>query len=278
MPHSSPAQRRLWVTCAGLAAAISALAELPVPAGTAVDFVKDVQPIFAKHCEKCHGAEKQKSGYRLDIKTVALTGGDEHAPNIVPRESAKSPLIRFVAGLGEDMKMPPKGEGLSGAEIGVLRRWIDDGAVWPDSASAKAADPLDWWSLRPMARPVVPESDHANPIDAFISARLKQDGLAMTPQADARTLCRRLYFDLTGLPPAPEATDAFEAAAKVDFEKAYVALVDQLLASLRYGERWARHWLDVAHYGDTHGFDKDKPRPNAWPYRGDASRRSTSFS
>ncbi len=223
------------------------------PAG-AVDFVRDVQPVFEAKCIKCHGAEKQKSGYRLDVKQVALTGGDEHAPNIVPGKSAESPLVKFVSGLDEDMKMPPKGEPLSAGEIAKLRAWIDAGAVWPDSASAKVVDPLDWWSLKPLVNPAAPN------IDSFIAAKLAEKGLAMSPEADARTLCRRLYFDLIGLPPTPEELDAFDLS-KVD------QLVDKLLASPRYGERWARHWLDVVHYGDTHGYDKDKQRNNAWPYR-----------
>lgn len=220
----------------------------------AVDFVRDVQPIFEAKCVQCHGAEKQKSGYRLDVKQIALTGGDEHAPNIIPGRSAESPLVKFVSRQDEDMKMPPKGDGLTGDEIATVRAWIDAGAVWPDSASAKVSDPLDWWSLKPL-----PKVTAAN-IDAFISAKLAEKGLAMSPEADARTLCRRIYFDLIGLPPTLEELDTFDIS-KLE------ALVDKLLASPRYGERWARHWLDVVHYGDTHGYDKDKPRDMAWPYR-----------
>jgi mono/diheme cytochrome c family protein len=223
----------------------------------AVDFVREVQPIFEAKCIKCHGAEKQKSGYRLDVKEVALRGGDEHAPNIVPGKSAESPLIKFAAGLDADMKMPPKGEPLSAEEIGVLRAWIDAGAVWPESASVKRADPLDWWSLRPVAR-------GQGSIDGFVSAKLAEKGLTMSPEADARTLCRRVYFDLTGLPPTPEEVEKYVSDAN---EGKYEALVDKLLASPRFGERWARHWLDVVHYGDTHGYDKDQPRNAAWPYR-----------
>jgi Protein of unknown function (DUF1553)/Protein of unknown function (DUF1549)/Planctomycete cytochrome C len=236
-----------------------------------VDFVKDVQPIFVENCTKCHGTENQKSGYRLDVKHVALTGGEGSAPNIVPGKSTDSPLIRYVAGLDEDMLMPPKKRDtrrLTAGEVGVLRRWIDDGAVWPDSASAKVENPLDWWSLKPLVKPAPPVVAGASPIDAFISAKLAEKGLAMSPEADARTLCRRLYFDLIGLPPTPEELDEFVAAHRSDTtDSTYEKLVDKLLASPRYGERWARHWLDVVHYGDTHGYDKDQPRPNAWPYR-----------
>jgi mono/diheme cytochrome c family protein len=233
----------------------------------AVDFVREIQPIFEAKCVKCHGPEKQKSGYRLDVKSVALTGGDNHAPNIVPGKSAESPLVQFVTGADPDVKMPPKGEPVSAEQIGLLRAWIDAGAPWPDGASAKTDDPLDWWSLKAPAK-IAPPSTAPNPIDAFVSAKLAKKGLAMSPEADARTLCRRLYFDLTGLPPAPEEIDAFERdCAQRDPKVAFGDLADRLLASPRHGERWARHWLDVVHYGDTHGYDKDQPRPNAWPYR-----------
>src|SRR6478736_3362526 len=118
-----------------------------VSAHAAVSFEHDVKPIFEAKCIKCHGAEKQKSGYRLDVKQVALTGGDEHAPNIVPGKAAESPLLKFVAGEDPDTKMPPKGDRLSAQEVATIRAWIDAGAEWPESASAKTSNPLDWWSL-----------------------------------------------------------------------------------------------------------------------------------
>jgi hypothetical protein len=247
---------------------------LPPPSTNPVDFARDIAPIFAVRCLGCHGPSKQRSGYRLDVKSIALAGGELHAPNILPGQSAESPLIRFVAGLDADMTMPPKGDLLSDAEIGLLRRWIDDGAIWPDDASVKATDPLDWWSLRPLAQPAIPQvsgsastptaASAAHPIDAFVVAKLATRGLHMSPEADARALHRRVRFDLIGLPPTPEELDAFDADARPD---RYERLVDELLASPRYGERWARHWLDAVHYGDSHGYDKDQPRPNAWPYR-----------
>ncbi len=135
------------------------------------------------------------------------------------------------------------------------------------TCAASSQDSLDWWSLQPLRTQALPESHVAGlrtPVDAFISAKLLANGLTMSPEADPRTLIRRLYFDLTGLPPAPEEVDAFTAGKDPE---AYAKLVDRLLASPRYGERWARHWLDVVHYGDTHGYDKDQPRPNAWPFR-----------
>ena len=232
-----------------------------------VDFGREIAPILAARCLPCHGPEKQKSGYRLDVRSIALTGGETSAPNIHPGDSTTSPLVRFVSGIDADMRMPPKGEPLSDAEVALIRRWIDEGASWPETASVQVANPLDWWSLRAIVKPPVPAVDGAgavHPIDAFIRERLAAEGLTSAPEADARTLCRRVTFDLTGLPPTPEEIDAF--AADTDPGK-YAKLVDRLLASPRYGERWARHWLDVVHYADTHGYDKDKPREHAWPYR-----------
>ena len=234
----------------------------------AVDFVRDVRPIFEKHCYECHAAEKQKSDYRLDIKAIALTGGDDHAPNIIAGKSAESPLFRFVSGADEKISMPPKTK-LSSAEIDILKRWIDEGAVWPEGVDvAKVEDRLDWWSFKPLTRsdgfqPSVETAGSRHSlvsIDTFIRAKLDEKSLSLAPTADARTLIRRLYFDLTGLPPRPEEVTKYTA---LPYEK----LVDDLLASPRYGERWARHWLDLVHYGETHGYDKDKPRMNAWPYR-----------
>ena len=235
-----------------------------VTAAAAPDFERDVRPIFSAHCLKCHGPEKQKGGYRVDAKSVALIGGEGSAPNIIPGNAAGSPLLRYVSGADPDLRMPPAEEApLSAAEVEVLRAWINAGANWPDSASVVLADPLDWWSLKPIAKITSPPGS-AHPVDAFIRARLAAANVRPAAPADARTLIRRLYFDLTGLPPAPEEVAAFAADRAPD---AYERLVDRLLDSPRYGERWARHWLDVVHYGDTHGYDKDKPRPNAWPYR-----------
>jgi len=226
-------------------------------------FERDIRPIFQAKCVKCHGPEKQKGGYRLDVKSIALTGGDEHAPNILPGKSAASPLLKFISSADEDERMPPKGVRVSAAEIAAIKSWIDSGAVWPDAASAKVSDPLDWWSLKPMAKPT-PPAGAPNAIDAFVRAKLVEKSLQPSPEADAGTLIRRLYFDLIGLPPTPEEINAVVANTS---PKAYEDLVDRLLASPRYGERWARHWLDLVHYGDTHGYDKDKQRNNAWPYR-----------
>ncbi|MFN5496570.1 MAG: DUF1549 domain-containing protein, partial [bacterium] len=187
-----------------------ALALAPSRPAAEVDFERDIAPIFAAKCLSCHGPEKQRSGYRLDVKSIALSGGELSAPNIHPGDANSSALYRYVSGADPEMEMPPRGEPLNEAEIALVRRWIDEGAAWPDTASVAVADPLDWWSLRPIARPRVPSND-ANPIDAFVRARLADAGLAMAPEADARTLLRRVSFDLTGLPPTPEEIDAFVA-------------------------------------------------------------------
>jgi mono/diheme cytochrome c family protein len=238
-----------------------------------VDFAHEVRPIFEKHCFECHGPEKQKSGFRLDHKPEALAGGDEHAPDIVPGKSGDSPLYHFITGDDPKLVMPPKGKGdpLSAEEIAVIKQWLDQGALWPnDQSQPLFADRLSWWSFQPLTRPIIPSIREAkatirNPIDSFVVAQLREKHYLQSPEADPRTLIRRVYYDLLGLPPTPKEVDAFVAAP--DHDRAYEKLVDRLLSSPRYGERWARHWLDVVHYGETHGYDKDKPRLNSWPYR-----------
>ena len=235
------------------------VATLPPAATVRVDFARDIRPLLAEHCVKCHGTEKQKSDLRLDVKAHAMRGGDS-GKVIEPGMSAESRLIRLVAGIEEDTVMPPKGARLTAAQIGLLRAWIDQGAEWPaDAKPARSAH----WSLQPLRTPAVP-AGVANPVDAFIVARLAKDGLALSPQADRATLIRRLSFDLTGLPPSPRDIGAF---LKNESPRAYEELVERLLASPQYGERWGRHWLDVARYTESQGFEYDRLRDNAWHYR-----------
>jgi len=222
-----------------------------------VDFVRDVRPIFETHCYECHGETKQKAGLRLDVKAAALQGGDNEGPNIIPGKAKESSLIHLVASSDEDERMPPEGDGLSAAEIATLTAWINAGAVWPDGVDVvKLKDKRDHWSFKPIN---APSARHT--IDSFIDAKLAENGLHRSPPADPVSWLRRVTFDLTGLPPTPEEAEAF--LKKPD----HAAAVERLLASPRYGERWAQHWLDVVRYADTHGFEVNTERPNAWPYR-----------
>ncbi len=254
---------------AAAAAAVVGVATLPPPAAQRIEFVRDIEPLLARSCYGCHGAEKQENGLRWDVKSGALRGGTS-GPAIVPGKSAESRMIHLVAGLEKGLIMPQKGERLTPAEIGLLRAWIDQGANWPDGLNpiAKADDKAKHWAFQPATRAPVPVVKHEqwvrNSIDRFILARLEQEKLSPSPEAERGTLIRRVTYDLIGLPPTPEEVQAFLADRS---SAAYDKLVDRLLASPRYGERWARYWLDIVHFGETHGYDKDKVRPNAWPYR-----------
>lgn len=235
-------------------------------AAAPVDFVRDVRPIFQKHCYECHGEKKQKSGLRLDIKSEAFKGGDNHSPDILPGKAKDSPLIHFLITDDEDELMPPKGR-LSAPEIQMLTAWIQEGAVWPEGVDlAKLEDRRDHWSFKPLQSRA--PGSKGKEIDAFIDAKLTEKGLHRSPPADPVSWLRRVTFDLTGLPPTPEEMAALEESQKIHgATKAYAAAVDRLLQSPRYGERWAQHWLDVVRYADTHGFEVNTERPNAWPYR-----------
>ncbi|MBA4190625.1 MAG: hypothetical protein C0467_21780 [Planctomycetaceae bacterium] len=223
-----------------------------------IDFDRDVKPLFAKHCISCHGPDKQRGDLRLDRRIDAIRGG-ETGKAFTGGKATESLLMHRVLA-ADDTKMPPKGERLNSTEIATLKAWIEQGANWPDDGHV--VNPTDWWSFKPLKRPLVPTG--MNPIDGFIRATLSEKKLNASPEADRRTLIRRVYFDLIGLPPTPEEVDAFVTDQSAD---AYGRLVEKLLAMPQYGERWARYWLDVVHFGETHGYDKDKPRPNAWPYR-----------
>jgi hypothetical protein len=235
----------------------------------AIDFVRDVRPILQKNCYSCHAAEEQKSSLRLDIKSEAFKGGEAYGPSIVAGNAKDSPLIQFVSGADPDLRMPPEGEALPATEIDTLRKWVDEGANWPDGVDlASLVDKRDHWSFKPVTVPAVPATRNhiwpRNTIDEFVLARLEQEGLKPAAEADRTTWLRRVSFDLTGLPPAPPQLEAFLQDARPD---AHERVVDALLNSPRYGERWAQHWLDVVRYADTHGFEVNTERPNAWPYR-----------
>ncbi|MGV3486011.1 MAG: DUF1553 domain-containing protein [Planctomycetaceae bacterium] len=232
-------------------------------------FEETILPVFKSKCLSCHGPDVQKSGYRLDVRKIAFAGGDSGEPSIVPGDSAASPILRYVSDEEADVVMPPADSGvarLTASETAALRAWIDQGAAWPDSSSETVEEASTWWSFEPLRMPPKPNGA-AHTIDSFVQRKLAEVGLSSSPPADARTIARRLHFDLIGLPPSPVVLDRFGLAFRIDPDAAVDDLVEELLASPHYGERWARHWLDVVHYGDTHGYDKDKPRPHAWPYR-----------
>jgi mono/diheme cytochrome c family protein len=248
---------------------ISLLGVGALSAGEPARFSERVAPILRQHCVSCHNPTKKRGGLDLTTRARLLVGGDT-GPAVKPGVSADSLLLKMVA--GADAKMPKKGAKLTADDAAVLRQWIDDGAPWPKGVTVVEDKPApadeDWWSLRPLSRPAVPAvKDKAwvrTPIDAFVLAAMEAKSLHPSPPADKTTLLRRVTFDLIGLPPTPEEIDAFLGD---DSQNAYKKVVDRLLASPRYGERWGRHWLDVVHYADTHGYDKDKRRDHAWPYR-----------
>jgi mono/diheme cytochrome c family protein len=232
-------------------------------------FRERVAPVFETRCVHCHGDSAPKGGLSLTRAAGVLKGG-ESGPAVVPGRPDESELLDAV--VGEPPAMPKKGDRLTPAQVADLRAWVERGAGWPEGLVLRdrrfEAEGRTWWAFAPLARPAAPAvkapSWARNPVDAFILARLEKEGLSPSPEADPRTLIRRLTYDLHGLPPTPAEVEAFLADPRPD---AYERLVDRLLASPRYGERWGRHWLDVVHYGDTHGYDKDKRRDHAWPYR-----------
>ena len=235
---------------------------------TADDLFRDrLVPLIQKRCLSCHNSVDHKGGFALQTADELTKSGF-----VEPSKPAESHLLSVLKPQdGKRPAMPKNGEPLRVEEVAAIEKWIADGAKWPDGFRIEDAvvTNTDWWSFRPLIRPRVPEikkqkSNIENPLDAFIVAKQLEHGLAMSPEADRRTLIRRVTFDLTGLPPAPDEVDEFVSDPD---PAAYERLVDRLLASPHYGERWGRHWLDVARYADTCGYDKDKLRPNAWPYR-----------
>jgi hypothetical protein len=255
-------------------------------------FTERVKPLLETRCVSCHGPDKVKGGLRLDTRAAALKGG-ESGPALVPGKPAESLIVQAVMHARPDLEMPPKDK-LTKADIAVLERWIKDGAPWPErkipavvpqvqpgerigDAWSDQRNPivrifggqrLDLWSLKPVKRSEAPRPRETrwvrNAIDEFVLARLEAAGLKPAPRADRRTLGRRLYFDLTGLPPTPEEIGDFLNDKSPD---ACEKLVERLLKSPRYGEHWARLWMDAIRYSDSNGFDWDEFRPRAWRFR-----------
>jgi hypothetical protein len=231
-----------------------------------IDFERDVLPLLKSRCYQCHNGTKHKANLRLDLRSSPLRGGESGKPAVVPGDGNRSELVRRITSADADERMPPGKEPLSAAQVKLLRDWIDGGAAWPDALAGDDAARRHW-AFRPPVRPALPAvKDGAwprNAIDRFILARLEKEGLRPSPEADRVTLIRRLSLDLIGLPPTIAEVDAFLADRS---EQAYEKVVDRLLASPHYGERWGRHWLDAARYADSDGFEKDKSR-QVWFYR-----------
>jgi mono/diheme cytochrome c family protein len=223
-----------------------------------VNFASEIQPLLAEKCVRCHGPQTSEAGLRLDGRQAALVKLESGNRAIVPGRPDDSEILKRVTAEAPE-RMPPEGEPLSKPQIEALRQWIAAGATWPDH-----------WAYQPLELPAPPtfadrnlESWVRTPVDRFVLNSLRDHGLQPAPPADRLTLLRRVYFDLIGLPPLPDEVAAFLSDKSPD---AYERVVDQLLAKPQYGEQWARHWMDVVHYADSHGFEHDLPR-NIWPYR-----------
>lgn len=234
-----------------------------VTSALAVDFESDVAPILEKHCLRCHSDGQRKGEFSLS------TSGDLLENYVIPGDPEGSYLIDLIAGTDGDKPMMPKeSDPLSAEQVAVIREWIKSGASWKEGLTLEepAMTDLDWWSLKPIQAPT-PPTETSHPVDAFINRKLQQHNLNPTDQAAPEVLLRRVTYDLTGLPPTPDQISQFEKEWSANSNKAWEDLVDRLLAAQEFGEKFGRHWLDIARYAETHGYDKDKPRMNAWPYR-----------
>jgi mono/diheme cytochrome c family protein len=249
------------------------------PNAAGIDFFeRKVRPLFAENCFSCHGEEKQKAKLRLD-SPAAIRAGSESGVILVPGKPDESKIILAVSYKDEDLKMPPKTR-LSERQVADLIEWVKLGAPMPPSEAAAVAAPAKkefqitdkdraHWAFQPIERPRAPKvsgrrSQDTNPIDAFIFARLKAKGLAPNPPATKREMIRRAYYDLTGLPPAPSDVETFLSDKS---PQAWESLIDSLLASPRYGEKWGRHWLDLVRYAESNSYERDNPKPHPWRYR-----------
>jgi len=249
-------------------------AKIKAPSEQAVRFFEmKIRPLLANHCNECHGKETQESDLRLDSLAAMLSGG-KAGPAVVPGKPQNSLLMTAVSYQDNDLKMPPD-EKLTAQQMNDLRRWIEMGAPHPNSGTVAAPQPRSQvdieqgrkhWAFQPVVKHPLPAGNSAgsNPVDAFINAALHQQHLRPNPPASKRTLIRRATFDLIGLPPTPAEVEAFLAD---DSEEAFSRVINRLLASPHYGERWGRHWLDVARYADSNGLDENVAHGNAWRYR-----------
>ncbi|NDH95730.1 MAG: DUF1549 domain-containing protein, partial [Planctomycetia bacterium] len=269
MPDLPTLKRRRLLVAAFVLAVIANLR--PAVADETVDFVRDIRPILEENCWHCHGSDEQESGLRLDRRAAMLKGGDYGLATVVPGDPEKSYLIEVINHVDPDMAMPPDEDMLPEAQRDLLRRWIAEGADWPGQMADTAADVTTElpWSFKPFDRPPIPDvlTSSDNPIDAFLLSDLHKNKLGFSPLADPATLIRRVAVVLTGLPPTPEEVVEFSRAFVASPEPAYAQLLDRLLASPHFGERWAQHWLDVIRWAETNGSESNMYRKNAWIYR-----------
>lgn len=258
----------LTMVLAGLACATAySQAGEPAPSAEQVRFFEtSIRPLFVEHCFKCHGPNKQKGDLRLDTRESILKGGLS-GPAVTPGRPERSLLIKAISHRDDELKMPPKAK-LSDRQIAELTRWVKMGAPYPASVTTKKQSGRDHWAFQAPRDPALPAVKNLkwprNSLDHFVLAQLEAKGIRPAPPADRHTLIRRATFDLTGLPPAPAEVDAFLADTSAE---AFARVVDRLLASPHYGERWGRHWLDVARYADSNGLDENIAFGNAWRYR-----------
>ncbi len=245
-----------WLAFPLLLAAAGAAPSKPV------SFEREIRPILESRCAVCHGSDSPQGGIALTGFAGLMKGG-KSGPAVLAGDPAGSLLVGLIS--GPKPAMPKAGEPLTADEIALIRRWVTEGAA--NDGGGDDSENAVWWSFRPLTPPPAPETRSPwvrTDIDRFVLAKLNDRKLTHSPEADRRTLIRRLTYNLHGLPPTPDEVEAFIGD---DSGRAYPNLVDRLLASPRYGERWGRHWLDVVHYGESHGYDKDKARRHSWPYR-----------
>jgi mono/diheme cytochrome c family protein len=250
---------------------LTATTQLFAQSKGSVDFVRDVQPIFQARCTSCHGSEVQMSELRLDQRHSALKGGKSGIPAIVSGKSSESLLIRYVSGIDPKTIMPPTGERLGAEQVALLRQWIDQGAPWPEETTVpkrSSREASDHWAFKSVQAPAVPPVKNSawvrNPIDNFVLAKLESKSWTPSPLAEPRALLRRIYLDVIGMPPSLAEQESFLQSPTPE---ALDGVTSGLLARSNYGERWARHWLDLVRYAETNGYERDAIKPHVWRYR-----------